>query len=113
MIEDEFFSPHDTAVISVPQKAPEGAITRHESALDLLERVKKVHLEWVNKGHRSGQNTNNVSATITIKEPEWEEVGEWMWENRKIIMDYLFFHTMEELTNKHHLKTVPKSSMSS
>ncbi len=83
LIEDEFFSPHDTAVISVPQKAPEGAITRHESALDLLERVKKVHLEWVNKGHRSGQNTNNVSATITIKEPEWEEVGEWMWENRK------------------------------
>tara|TARA_Y100001937_G_scaffold127946_1_gene201766 strand:- start:5649 stop:7505 length:1857 start_codon:yes stop_codon:yes gene_type:complete len=83
LVEDEFFSPHDTAVISVPQKAPEGAITRHESALDLLERVKKVHLEWVNKGHRSGQNTNNVSATITIKQPEWEEVGDWMWENRK------------------------------
>ena len=82
LLEDEFFSPHDTAVISVPQKAPEGAITRHESALDLLERVKKVHLEWVKKGHRSGQNTNNVSATITIKPDEWKEVGGWMWENR-------------------------------
>jgi len=82
LLEDEFFSPHDTAVISVPQKAPEGAITRHESALDLLERVKRVHLEWVKKGHRSGQNTNNVSATITIKPDEWKEVGTWMWENR-------------------------------
>ena len=82
LIEDEFFSPHDTAVISVPQKAPEGSITRHESALDLLERVKKVHLQWVKKGHRSGQNTNNVSATITIKPDEWEEVGEWMWDNK-------------------------------
>jgi len=83
LIEDEFFSPHDTAVISVPQKAPEGAIIRHESAMDLLERVKRVHLEWVKQGHRSGQNTNNVSATITIKPDEWEEVGDWMWENRK------------------------------
>ena len=82
LIEDEYFRPHDTAVISVPQKAPEGAITRHESALELLERVKTVHLDWVKKGHRSGQNTNNVSATITIKPNEWEEVGEWMWSNK-------------------------------
>jgi len=82
LVEDEYFRPHDTAVISVPQKAPEGSITRHESALDLLERVKHVHLNWVKKGHRSGQNTNNVSATITIKPGEWEEVGEWMWENK-------------------------------
>ena len=82
LVEDEYFRPHDTAVISVPQKAPEGAITRHESALDLLERVKKVHLEWVKIGHRSGQNTNNVSATITIKPDEWEPVGEWMWDNK-------------------------------
>ena len=82
LIEDEYFRPHDTAVISVPQKAPEGAITRHESALDLLERVKQVHIEWVKEGHRTGQNTNNVSATITIKPDEWEPVGEWMWENK-------------------------------
>ena len=82
LIEDEYFRPHDTAVISVPQKAPEGSITRHESALDLLERVKKVHLEWVKVGHRKGQNTNNVSATVTIKPDEWQEVGEWMWENK-------------------------------
>ena len=83
MVEDEFFRPHDTAVISVPQKAPAGAITRTETALDLLERVKTVHDQWVKKGHRSGQNTNNVSATITIKPYEWQEVGKWMWENRK------------------------------
>ena len=82
MIEDDYFRPHDTAIISVPQKAPEGSITRHESALDLLERVKHVHLNWVKKGHRNGQNTNNVSATITIKPDEWEPVGEWMWENK-------------------------------
>jgi len=82
LIEDEFFRPHDTAVISVPQKSPHGAITRHENAIDLLGRVKKVSDEWVLPGHKKGQNTHNVSATISVKEEEWDEVGEWMWENR-------------------------------
>lgn len=82
LIEDEFFRPHDTAVISVPQKAPEGAITRGESALDLLARVKKVSQSWIKAGHRKGQNTHNVSATVSIKSDEWDVVGEWMWENR-------------------------------
>ena len=82
LVEDEYFRPHDTAVISAPQRAPQGAITRTESALDLLERVKKVSTQWVKTGHRKGQNTHNVSATVTIKEDEWEEVGEWMWDNR-------------------------------
>ncbi len=83
LIEDEFFRPHDTAVISVPQVAPEGAITRAESAIDLLERVKLVHTDWVSVGHRKGQNTNNVSATVTVKPDEWVKVGDWMWDNRK------------------------------
>ena len=82
LLEDEYFRPHDTAVISVPQKAPEGAITRSESALQLLKRVKKVTDEWVRPGHQSGQNTHNVSATVSIRPDEWTDVGEWMWENR-------------------------------
>lgn len=82
LVEDEFFRPHDTAVISVPQKAPEGAILRNESALSMLERVKKISDEWVTPGHRQGQNTHNVSATVSIRDGEWEEVGEWMWKNR-------------------------------
>ena len=83
LIEDEYFRPHDTAVISVPQKAPQGSILRTESALDLLERVKRVHLDWVKPGHRSGNNTHNVSATVSIKENEWDIVGEWMWNNKE------------------------------
>ena len=83
LIEDEYFRPHDTAVISVPQKAPEGSIFRTESALDLLERVKHFNRDWIKAGHRSGQNTHNISATVSIKSDEWEQVGEWMWNNKK------------------------------
>jgi ribonucleoside-diphosphate reductase alpha chain len=82
LVEDEYFRPHDTAVISVPQKAPQGAILRTESPFQLLERVKKVTQEWVKPGHRSGSNSHNVSATISLKPEDWELAGEWMWENR-------------------------------
>lgn len=83
LLEDEFFRPDTIAVISVPQKAPEGAITRHESSIDLLERVKFVSQNWVHKGYMKGQNHHNVSCTVSVKENEWDEVGEWMWQNRK------------------------------
>ena len=83
LVEDEFFRPHDTAVITIPQMSPEGSILRYESVFQMLERVKKVSQEWIRNGHRTGQNTHNVSATISIKEDEWDLVGDWMWKNRK------------------------------
>ena len=83
LIEDDYFRPHDTAVISVPQNAPKGAIMRTESPFQLLERIKKVATEWVKPGHRNGSNSHNVSATISLREHEWDAAGEWMWENRK------------------------------
>ncbi len=83
LVEDEYFSPHTTAVISVPQKAPEGAIMRTESPFALLERVKRVATEWIKPGHRNGSNSHNVSATISLKEDEWELAGQWMWDNRE------------------------------
>ncbi len=83
LIEDEYFRPHDTAVISIPQKAPAGAIMRTESPFDLLERIKKIATEWVVPGHKNGSNTHNVSATVSLKKEEWETAGDWMWDNRK------------------------------
>jgi len=82
LLEDDYFRPHDTAVISIPQKAPKGSIIRTEKFMDLLERIKKVATEWVKPGHKTGSNSHNVSATVSLKENEWEEAGEWMWENR-------------------------------
>jgi len=83
LIEDEFFRPHDTAVISIPQNAPEGSIMRTESPFQLLERVKRVSTDWIKHGHRSGNNSHNVSATISLKPEDWELAGKWMWDNRE------------------------------
>ena len=83
LVEDDYFRPHDTAIISVPQKAPEDSVLRTESPIDLLERVKRVSKDWIKTGHRKGENTHNVSATISIKNDEWNNVGEWMWNNKE------------------------------
>jgi ribonucleoside-triphosphate reductase len=84
LVEDEFFNPKDAAVISIPIKAPTGATTRdEETALDLLNRVSQVYNTWIKVGHRKGDNTNNVSCTVTVKEDEWASVGKWMWEHRE------------------------------
>jgi ribonucleoside-diphosphate reductase alpha chain len=82
LLEDEIFSPHSTAILKVPQKAPDKSILRSESALELLSRVKFVYENWVKPGHNKGMNTHNISATVSIKNDEWEGVGEWMWKNR-------------------------------
>ena len=84
LVEDDFVDKNN-AVVSIPIKAPDRAVFRDEPALSLLERVKKVSVEWVKNGHRKGDNTHNVSCTVSIRnEKEWEDVGEWMWENRSV-----------------------------
>jgi len=83
LLEDDFFKPTIQSIVSLPQHAPLDAITRNESALDLLERVKKVNKEWIKQGHRKGNNINNVSATITVKKGEWKFIGEWCYENKE------------------------------
>ena len=73
----------DGAIIEIPQKAPDGALTgQREDAFGFLERVKNMTIRWVNPGHSDGQNTHNISATVYIKDGQWDEVGEWMWLNR-------------------------------
>ena len=106
LVKDHLLIPN-SAVVEIPIKAPAGSVIRTETALDTLERVKKVSMDWIKPGHIHGDNTHNVSATISIdknrmydvditdrdypdvllryivKKDEWEVVGEWMWDNKE------------------------------
>ena len=84
LCEDDALRPTDTVCVRIPVKAPEGSILRTETALDTLERVKKFATQWILPGHVNGDNTHNVSATISILEDGWKEVGDWMWTNREV-----------------------------
>jgi ribonucleoside-diphosphate reductase alpha chain len=81
-VEDEYFKPDKQAVLSIPIKAPDGAHLRTEPLMSLLERVKRFNTEWVATGHREGENKNNVSCTISVKDDEWLMLRDWMWANR-------------------------------
>jgi ribonucleoside-triphosphate reductase len=83
LVTDDEMAPNTQAIIGIPIKAPEGSIFRNESAIDLLERVKKFTVEWIKPGHHKGDNSHNISATVSIKPDEWVKVGEWMWNNRE------------------------------
>ena len=84
LLEDDFFKPTIQSIVKIPQKAPEGATTRkEESAIDLLERIKTINQKWIKPGYRKGANQHNVSATVTIKNDEWDIIGNWVFENRE------------------------------
>ena len=83
IIEDDFFKPESIAIISIPQKAPEGSILRTESAISTLERLKVLQEKWIYPGHNLGDNKNNVSCTISVRDDEWGNVGNWMWANKE------------------------------
>ena len=108
LVKDHLLIPN-SAVVEIPIKAPEGSVIRTETAIDTLERVKNVSMKWIKPGHIHGDNTHNVSATISVDKTrmymaydmsdgegsqythihtngyldEWEVVGEWMWKNKE------------------------------
>jgi ribonucleoside-diphosphate reductase alpha chain len=66
----------DVWVARFPVKSPEGAKIRHdERALDQCNRYLQVMRTWCStKGH-------NQSATIYVRDNEWKEVGQWLYDN--------------------------------
>lgn len=74
----------DLVVVTVPIHKV-GAIKRSdESSIDLLERVKKIHKNWIVPTHIYGDNTHNVSVTVSYKPGEEESITQWMIENRHV-----------------------------
>lgn len=83
LVEDDKFSASGV-VISIPQESPTGAHTRHqETAEGLFKRAIDYNQSWVAGGFRSGDNQHNVSATISVKDNEWETLRELMWVHRE------------------------------
>jgi len=82
LVEEDVMN-HNQIVVGIPQSIPhDEVVTRHENPIDFLERVKRVSIDWIRPGHHDGMNSHNVSATVLVKEDEWDMVGNWMWENR-------------------------------
>ena len=75
-------------VISFLCEVPKGAIVKNNlGAVQLLEKVKLTQQNWVECGTNEEQcvvkgSRHNVSNTITVKDEEWDEVRDYIYENR-------------------------------
>lgn len=61
-----------TKVIEFPVKAPEGRTKNDVSALEQLENYKMFMTHYVD---------HNCSITVHVRNDEWDQVEEWVWEN--------------------------------
>jgi ribonucleoside-diphosphate reductase alpha chain len=66
-----------TWVLEFPVKAPEGCITRKDvTAMDQLKHYKNLQHNWCE---------HNASMTVYVREDEWFEVGNWVYQNWDIV----------------------------
>ena len=66
-----------TWVLEFPVKSPEGCLTRKDvTALDQLKHYKNLQHNWCE---------HNASMTVYVRDDEWFEVGNWVYQNWDII----------------------------
>jgi ribonucleoside-triphosphate reductase len=71
--EADVMSPDSTVVFSFPIQAPEGALTRKDiSAIRHLEIWLAYQRAWCE---------HKPSVTVNVKDDEWEEVGDWVYDH--------------------------------
>ena len=66
----------DTWVARFPVKSPDDCMTRvDEDSIQQMERYLGIMKSWISeKGH-------NQSATIYVKDGDWDKVGQWLWDH--------------------------------
>jgi ribonucleoside-diphosphate reductase alpha chain len=91
-VEDDVMNPDKTWVFSYPKVAPDTAITRADlSAIEVLEHWKVFAEHWCD---------HNPSVTVNVRNDEWDEVGDWLYEHFDIAVGLSFLpyseHTYEQ-----------------
>ena len=74
-------------VIEFPIKAPEGKTKYDVSAIEQLELYKLSMINWTD---------HNTSITVSVRENEWEEVINWVYNNFKYVVGITFLPLLEE-----------------
>lgn len=76
-----------TKVIEFPIKAPKGKTKYDVGAIEQLELYKLSMINWTD---------HNTSITVHVKENEWDDVANWLYENFEYVVGITFLPLMDE-----------------
>ena len=98
----------ETLVVEFPVKAPEGEVKGDVDAIEQLETYKMFMENYVD---------HNASITVHVRDDEWKDVEEWLWENWNSVVGISFisyndnFYDLmpyEEITEEEYNERVKK-----
>jgi ribonucleoside-diphosphate reductase alpha chain len=99
--EVDFYNPK-SMVFSFPFAAPEGAVTRDDmSAIDQLEMWLDYKMNWTE---------HSPSVTVSVREEEWAEVGDWAYEHFDLITGVSFLPHSEHTYVQAPFQTIDKEA---
>lgn len=102
MVKPSAYNPDVESVVSFPVELGNQVLTSDEStAIDFLKLVKLTKENWVEEGTNRDHPfykehpdfswmRMNVSNTVTVRENEWNEVRDYVWENRDVFSGISF-----------------------
>ena len=100
--EPDLMNPDRTTVFSFAQAAPAGALTRNDmSAIDQLEMWLTYKTYWAE---------HSVSMTVSVKDDEWIEVGNWVFKHFDVITGLSFLPHTDHIYQQAPYQTVDKDN---
>lgn len=92
LISPSFWNKAGESVISFPIELDKETMVRTDfSTIDFLHRIYTTEKGWImegtNREHPSSilkpKYHHNVSCTVSVKDDEWKEIADWIWEHRE------------------------------
>lgn len=102
MIKPSVYNKEVESVISFPVELDDNVLTsEYSSAIDFLEMVKMTKAHWIENGTnfdhpfykeypKFARMRMNVSNTCMVKDDEWDDVKEYVWNNRNVFSGISF-----------------------
>lgn len=102
MVKPSVYDKEIESVISFPVELDDNVLTsEYSSAVDFLEMVKMTKAHWIENGTnfdhqfykkhpKFAKMRMNVSNTCMVKDDEWDEVKEYVWNNRDVFSGISF-----------------------
>lgn len=92
IVSKSFWNPERESVVSFPIELDEDTMVRTDfSTIDFLKRIYSTKMNWIEDGTNWDHPSTkmwpdirmNVSCTVSVRDDEWNQVAEWIWDHKE------------------------------